>query len=79
MDDGQVLRRTDVAKRVGLSRATIYRMISRGEFPPPIQLSRRATGWRAEDIEEWLTSRKPADPRSEIKAHGAREKREGSG
>lgn len=47
-------RLPDVCSRVRLSRSTIYEKISRGEFPRPIPLSRRAVGWLSSDIDAWL-------------------------
>jgi predicted DNA-binding transcriptional regulator AlpA len=29
-------------------------MISRGEFPRQVQLGRRAVGWMAEDVLDWI-------------------------
>ncbi len=62
--DKRILRRSEVVSLVGLSQSTIYRMISRGEFPRPMQLGRRATGWSADEVEEWLTSRSHTTPES---------------
>ena len=56
--DKRILRLPEVVSFTGLSRATIYRMIGRGEFPRQVQISPRLTGWRAEDVEAWLTSRR---------------------
>ena len=47
----RILRRIEVASLTGLSPATLYRLISRGAFPRPVQLSERATGWRTDEIE----------------------------
>ena len=60
----KILRRSEVVARVGLSSATLYRLISRGAFPRPVQLSERATGWRTEEVEEWLASRPYTAPES---------------
>jgi prophage regulatory protein len=58
----EVLRQTD------LSRSTIYEMISRGDFPRQIKLSRRAVGWAADEVIEWInekaTGRRLVDPGS---------------
>ena len=43
----------------GISKATIYRMMSAGEFPSPVRLGVRAVAWRSTDIEAWLASRAP--------------------
>ncbi|SMG61074.1 transcriptional regulator, AlpA family [Paraburkholderia susongensis] len=56
----QVMRMKDVVKRIGLCRATIYSMISRGEFPRPIRIGERATGWRESELEAWLAKRSAA-------------------
>ena len=50
-------RRKEVESLTGLSRSTIYAMMSAGEFPKPIRLGRRAVAWRASDIANWLSSR----------------------
>ena len=49
-----VLRRKQLEKQLNLSRSSIYKMIADGTFPKPIKLGRRAVGWRAEDVQEWL-------------------------
>ena len=53
----QILRRKDVEAMIGLSRSTIYKLISQEMFPKPVQLGRRAVGWRLSDIEAWLNTR----------------------
>ncbi|MEM5455822.1 AlpA family transcriptional regulator [Paraburkholderia phytofirmans] len=60
----QVMRMKDVVKKIGLCRATIYAMISRGEFPRPIRIGERATGWRESELEAWLSNRTSARERS---------------
>jgi prophage regulatory protein len=59
-----ILRLPAVKARVGLSRSTLYLKISRGEFPPPIDLGERAVGWLEFEVDEWISqqiqnSRKP--------------------
>jgi prophage regulatory protein len=51
------LRLPDVRKLVPVSRATIYRMISDGEFPKQIKLSKNCVGWRLSDVAAWMTER----------------------
>ncbi|WP_051243526.1 helix-turn-helix transcriptional regulator [Thalassobaculum salexigens] len=53
----RILRRPDVEALVGLSCSTLYAMMADGTFPKPIKLGRRAVGWRASDIEAWVSSR----------------------
>ena len=53
-------RRPEVEELTGLSRTTIYAMMSRGEFPRPIRLTRKAVAWPESAITEWLNSREAA-------------------
>jgi prophage regulatory protein len=52
-----IMRRRQVEEVTGLSRSTIYAMITEGLFPRPLKLGKRAVGWRASDIQQWLDSR----------------------
>ena len=47
-------RLADVIRITALSRSSIYRRIAAGEFPPPVSLGRRATGWRREALQAWI-------------------------
>ena len=53
----KILRRKDVEEIVGLSRSTIYKLMSTGAFPRYIRLGPRAVGWRLSDIEAWIEFR----------------------
>ena len=55
---GRLLRLPDVIHAVGLSRATIYRMIQAGDFPAGVKLG-AATGWREADVLQWIATRPP--------------------
>jgi prophage regulatory protein len=52
----KILRCREVQEIIGLSRSTIYRMIGRGDFPPPQKLGLRAIGWSANEIFAWLSA-----------------------
>lgn len=52
-----ILRLPHVGQVTSLGKTTIRRLVTRGEFPPPIRLSARAVGWRAGDVQQWLDSR----------------------
>jgi len=52
-----ILRLPAVLERTGLSRSTVYLMISRKAFPPPISLGDRAVGWLELEIDLWLEER----------------------
>ena len=53
----KILRRKDVEEIVGLSRSTIYKLMSTCAFPRSIRLGPRAVGWRLSDIEAWIEFR----------------------
>ena len=62
MADERFLRRVDVTKATGLSRATIYRYMRDGTFPKQVILGPRRVGWRESQIEKWISTRgDPAD------------------
>ncbi|MEP3332125.1 AlpA family phage regulatory protein [Sedimentitalea sp.] len=50
-------RRTAVEEITGLSRTTIYTLMSKGEFPRPVRMTRKAVAWPESVITEWLNSR----------------------
>jgi len=55
-----IYRLPAVLEVTGLSKATIYRLLERGDFPPRVQLSPRCVGWRAEEVHAWLEERAAA-------------------
>ncbi len=55
-----VLRLPVVETVSGLKRAAIYRAISKGQFPKQVRLGTRAVGWKASEIQAWVSSRQPA-------------------
>jgi prophage regulatory protein len=57
MTQQQILRLSQVKARTGLSRSTIYALIKRGHFKPPIALGVRAVGWLASDVDDFITAR----------------------
>jgi len=44
----------DVAKKVGLSKSTLQRMIAANRFPLPAKLSERKVVWLESEVEKWL-------------------------
>lgn len=60
----KVLRLHEVLDRVGLSKSTLWRYINEGDFPSPIKLGPRATGWIEREVDEWIASRSRAVDRN---------------
>lgn len=54
----EILRLPRVIAMIGIRRSWIYQAVAEGQFPTPVQLGRRAVGWRRSDVEAWLASRK---------------------
>lgn len=52
-----ICRLPDVIARTGLSRSTIYELVSRGEFPSQISLGPRSVGWVEDEIADWIEAR----------------------
>jgi len=57
MQHERILRRPAVQDAIGLSRSALYELISRGEFPRPVRLGKRAVGWRASEVAAWIETR----------------------
>lgn len=64
----QILRIHETCALIGLSRATLYRMMDKGAFPRPVSLSDRTVGWPARVVEAWRASRayEPSEGAAEL-------------
>ena len=59
------MRRPEVERMTGLSRAHIYRLIKTGQFPAPIPLlSTRVVVWLASEIDAWIAAQISAHRRN---------------
>jgi len=56
-----VYRIGDLQRVIGLSKWTVYKLMKMGDFPHPIQLTSKAVGWRASDVEKWVIDRQAAN------------------
>jgi len=56
-DQDVLLTRSEVERRTGLSRSTLYRKMRDGTFPVPLKVSERAVRWRESDIRAYVDSR----------------------
>lgn len=52
-----LLRLPAVKARTGLSRSAIYRAIAESQFPAPVKLGERASGWLDTEVSAWVCSR----------------------
>lgn len=53
-DEPLLLNARDLAQRLRLGVATIWRMLAAGKLPAPLHPSPRASRWRASEIEMWV-------------------------
>ena len=53
----RIIRMSELTKKVGLSRATIYRKLESDDFPRPVSLGKRAVGWKEVDVDDWINER----------------------
>ena len=54
-----IVRMPQLVAIVGLSPATIYRMVTAKRFPAPVRIGLRASGWKMDDVEIWQKSLQP--------------------
>lgn len=53
----RLLRLPQVIELTGLRRDSIYRLVRAGRFPRQRRLSDRASGWRSDEVAEWIEGR----------------------
>ena len=60
-----ILRRSELSKRLGVSETTIWRWTRAGLFPNPIQLGPNTVGWDEDtQIKPWLETKRQIGRRS---------------
>ena len=63
----RLLRRLEVADLTGIkANSTLYDMIRRGDFPPPVKLG-RSSAWRESEVRQWIADRPAAQVRSAVR------------
>lgn len=60
VEEERLLRAKDVTERIGVSRATLYRLVVADKFPQPIRIANRAARWRLSEVVAWMESRPAA-------------------
>ena len=53
----KIMHLKQVIESTGLGRSSIYKYISDGKFPPPLQLTERRVGWLESEIQQWIQTR----------------------
>ena len=57
MQSNNIIRLKQTIEKTGLSRSTLYALISRGEFVTKIKLSPRTMGFLESEIDAWILGR----------------------
>lgn len=61
MNAYRYLRLPQVLELTGLGRDSVYRYIREGRFPVQRRITDRASAWRSDEIEAWMSSRPVAN------------------
>jgi prophage regulatory protein len=56
-DNSTIVRPSDAAKLLGISKSSLYRFIKEGLLPRPIKVGKRASGWRFSTLNDYLQAR----------------------
>ena len=67
----KIIRFTEVHKRTGLSRTTVWNLEQSGNFPERIILSARAVGWYEHEVNTWIDELKKNMLKAERADNGA--------
>jgi prophage regulatory protein len=67
MPDAETARRrfmkiSDVVSETSLSRATIYRLIAKGNFPTPVKVSSQRVAWPESAVHAWMNQQVHSTP-----------------
>ncbi|XVJ70355.1 MAG: AlpA family phage regulatory protein [Rhizobacter sp.] len=52
-----LLRLSEVMRRTGLGKSSIYAGAKSGTFPSPVQIGGRAVAWHEHEIDAWIDAR----------------------
>lgn len=67
----KIIRLPEVKTSVGLSTATIYRLIKAGDFPAPIKLGKHASGWLESAVQTWIQKKAGREPANDSQPQAA--------
>lgn len=55
--DEKILKIKQVVEVVCISRSSLYTMVKRGDFPKPLKLGMRSSGWLKTEVDAWISER----------------------
>jgi prophage regulatory protein len=50
------IRLSEVIKRTGISRSSIYRLVNKNKFPAPVRISEKSIAFIESEINDWIES-----------------------
>ncbi|MFM0663333.1 helix-turn-helix transcriptional regulator [Paraburkholderia sediminicola] len=53
----RLIRLTEVMNRTALTRATLYRLMDKSDFPKPVKITATAVAWPESSVNEWIAGR----------------------
>jgi len=53
----RVVSPKEVHRALGVSSSTLWRMVARGDFPKPVEISPGRVGWLEGEVTTWIESR----------------------
>ena len=53
----ELIDRAEVLRRTQLSRAKLYELIAKGEFPAPVAIGARLRAWPLHEVSRWIADR----------------------
>ena len=56
----RLLRLSEVLERCPFSKAQLYTLIKKHDFPRPVRIGLRSVAWRESDVRRWIATRPDA-------------------
>ena len=64
----KILKPNEVVKKTGLSRVTLWRLETSGNFPKRVNLTHARFDWKEDEVEGWIDSRPRGICKRDIKS-----------
>jgi predicted DNA-binding transcriptional regulator AlpA len=61
-NDKILLTVDDVAAMLSMGKSTVWKLLKKGQFPPPTKLSTRTTRWSKQTVLEFFAAKNPTTP-----------------
>jgi prophage regulatory protein len=58
----RLMKLNEVKFATGLSRASIYQLVSRGQFPQQCRINERSVAWVSTEVQQWIDAKIASRP-----------------